>query len=87
VNFAIRTAGACDLGTLRELFRRASLSNEGDRGHLLAHPESLLLSDDAIRQGRTRVAATSDGEIVGFASWLVNENTIELETFLSSRDG
>jgi len=33
------------------------------------------------------VAATSDGEIVGFASWLVNENTIELETFLSSRDG
>jgi len=79
VTFAIRTAVASDVEALRGLFRRASLSNEGDRVHLLAHPESLVLSDDAVRQGRTRVAVESEVEVVGFASWLVKHNAIELE--------
>jgi GNAT superfamily N-acetyltransferase len=64
---------------LNDLFRRASLSNEGDRDYLLAHPEALVLSGDGIRQGRTRVAVGRENEIVGFASWLVVDGVIELE--------
>ncbi|MDR3648980.1 MAG: GNAT family N-acetyltransferase [Acidimicrobiales bacterium] len=79
MTFAIRTAVPSDVEALRGLFRRASLSNEGDRLHLLSHPESLVFSDDAVRQGRTRVAVESEGDIVGFASWVVNDNAIELE--------
>lgn len=76
----IRTAVLSDLEALSGVFRRASLSNEGDRDHLLAHPDSLVLSDRGIRQGRTRVAIEPDGaEIVGFASWLVKDQVIELE--------
>jgi hypothetical protein len=52
----IRTAVVADLDVLRGLFRRASLSNEGDRDHLVAHPDMLVLSDKGIRQERTRVA-------------------------------
>ncbi len=38
-----------------------------------------MLSDDAVRQGRTRLAVESEGDIVGFASWVVNGHAIELE--------
>ena len=77
---AIRTAVLSDMESLRAIFRNASLSNEGDRDHLLAHPEALVLSDAGVRQGRTRVATAPDSdEAVGFASWLVNDEIIELE--------
>lgn len=80
VNVAIRNAVVADMQSLSGVFRRASLSNEGDRDHLLAHPESLVLSDTGIRQGRTRVALEPEsGEILGFASWLVKDGVIELE--------
>ena len=75
----IRTAVVADLEVLRRLFRRASLSNEGDRDHLLAHPDLLVLSDEGIRHERTRVAVEPGDGIVGFASWLVDGDTIELE--------
>jgi GNAT superfamily N-acetyltransferase len=48
------------------LFRRSSLSNPGDRAALLAHPEALELAGTAVSEGRTRVACTADGMIVGF---------------------
>jgi GNAT superfamily N-acetyltransferase len=67
----IRTAVADDLPSLRGLFRRSSLSNQGDRANLLAHPEVLELPDDGVLAGRTRVAVASDGEIVGFATTVV----------------
>jgi GNAT superfamily N-acetyltransferase len=54
---------------LRDVFRRSSLSNDGDRMNLLAHPDALELSDLAVREGRTR-AALADGRIVGFATGL-----------------
>ena len=79
MNVSIRPAVLDDMEELSALFRRASLSNEGDRGYLLAHPEALVLSDNGIRQGRTRVAVEPDNEIVGFASWLVVDGVIELE--------
>jgi GNAT superfamily N-acetyltransferase len=78
VNVLIRSAVIDDMEPMRGVFRRASLSNDGDRGHLLAHPEALVLSDTGIRQGRTRVAVDSEDKIVGFASWLVTDGVIEL---------
>ena len=63
---------------LRDVFRRSSLSNDGDRPNLLAHPDVLELSDLAVREGRTR-AAVADGGIVGFATWLSAGDVFELE--------
>jgi hypothetical protein len=54
--FLIRAAGPSDMTALRDVFRRSSLSNEGDRRNLLAHPDVLELSDLAVTQGRTRAA-------------------------------
>src|SRR5271167_1711303 len=62
----IRTGSVTDLPTLRDLFRRSSLSNDGDRDALLAHPEALELADDAIIEGRTRVAVGRDETVLGF---------------------
>jgi N-acetylglutamate synthase-like GNAT family acetyltransferase len=54
---------------LQDLFRRASLSNEGDRGALLDHPEHLILPEAPVLAGRTRVAERMpDGQVVGFAT-------------------
>ena len=58
---------ADDHETLSRIYRDASLSNEGDRPALLARPEVLVLSEDLIGRGHTRVA-TVDGTIAGFAS-------------------
>jgi GNAT superfamily N-acetyltransferase len=74
----IRDAGAGDLTRLGEVFRSASLSNDGDRVNLLAHPEVLEFAGDGVREGRTRVAV-ADGQIVGFASWLEVADAIEIE--------
>jgi len=67
-----------DMSMLRDVFRRSSLSDDGDRGKLLAHPDALELSDLAVTQGRTRVAV-ADGAIAGFATWLGAGNAIEIE--------
>jgi len=74
----IRDAVPRDMTALRDVFRRSSLSNDGDRPNLLAHPEVLELPDRAVREGRTR-AAVADGEIVGFASWLGARDAVEIE--------
>ena len=76
--FVIRAAVPGDMSALRDVFRRASLSNHGDRANLLAHPDVLELSDLAVREGRTR-AAVADGRIVGFATWLGAGNVVEIE--------
>jgi GNAT superfamily N-acetyltransferase len=79
VAVTIRGAVPGDLEALREVFRRASLSNAGDRATLLAHPEVLVWSGDAVDEGRTRVAVDEDGTIVGFASTLQLEGSLEVE--------
>jgi GNAT superfamily N-acetyltransferase len=76
--FAIRDARPEDMSALREVFRRSSLSNEGDRMTLLAHPDALELPDLAVKEGRTRTAV-ADGRIIGFATWLSAGNAIEIE--------
>ena len=68
----IRVAALDDMPALREVFRRSSLSNDGDRDVLLAHPEALQFAALAVDEGRTRVAVTED-RLVGFATLLGSE--------------
>jgi N-acetylglutamate synthase-like GNAT family acetyltransferase len=75
---SVRTAHRGDLDDLAEIFRAASLSNEGDRENLLAHPEFLDLSDNAVVEGRVRLAAI-DGRTVGFATSARDGTQVELE--------
>ena len=75
---SIRTAGPEDLDDLTEIFRCASLSHEGDRNNLLAHPEFLQLNDRAIIEQRVRLAAI-DGRTVGFATSARSGTNVELE--------
>lgn len=63
-----RLATDADLAVLRDLFRRASLSNENDRANLLATPEALHWAGDGIAEGRTRVVVDVGGSILGFAT-------------------
>lgn len=67
------------MGALRGVFLRSSLSNENDRGHLLEHPEWLVLSDKGIQEGRMRVAVGEDDAVVGFATYLIADGVVELE--------
>ncbi len=83
--FEIRDAIAGDIAVLRQVFRRSSLSNDGDRAKLLAHPEILELSDLAVTQGRIR-AAVSEGIIAGFAAWLPRGDAVELEDLFVDPD-
>jgi GNAT superfamily N-acetyltransferase len=75
----IRQAVAADLEAVREVFRRASLSNAGDRPALLAHPEVLVMAGDPLEQGRTRVAVDVHGAVAGFATTLLTDGALELE--------
>jgi len=68
----IRVAVRDDMLALRDVYRRSSLSNDGDRDVLLAHPEALELSALAVDEGRMRVAV-ADRRIVGFATLLGSE--------------
>jgi GNAT superfamily N-acetyltransferase len=64
----IREASIDDYSAMARIFRRASLSNPGDREALLAHPDALHLSEELIRGGRARLAMLANGTIIGFAS-------------------
>jgi GNAT superfamily N-acetyltransferase len=79
------------LGTLHDLraaagvYRRASLSNAGDRDNLLAHPEYLILGPEGLAEGRTYVAE-EDGSVVGFATWALADGVVELEDLFVDPD-
>ena len=74
----IRLGTSADLPAATEVYRRASLSNAGDRDNLLAHPEHLILGPAGLAEGRTLVAV-QDGSLVGFATWAQTAGTMELE--------
>ena len=74
----IRLGVLADLPAATEVYRSASLSNAGDRDNLLAHPEHLILRPEGLAEGRTYVAE-EDGSLVGFATWIEADGTIELE--------
>jgi len=74
----IRIGAPSDYPAAAAVYRRASLSNAGDRAELLAHPEHLILAPEALAEGRTYVAE-NDGPVVGFATWLEAGDVVELE--------
>jgi GNAT superfamily N-acetyltransferase len=76
--FVIRDAMPADLAALRDVYRRASLSNEGDRETLLANPDALEFPGLGGDGRRTRVA-TADGRIAGFATSVPAGDVIELD--------
>jgi len=75
----IRDASPEDLMALRDIFRRSSLSNQGDRSDLLANLDALEFSLPAEADGRPRVAIAEGGRIVGFATPVIVREAIELE--------
>jgi ribosomal protein S18 acetylase RimI-like enzyme len=78
VAFAIRSSRPDDLERLRCIYRSASLSNAGDRQALLDHPQFLELPESSVVEGRTRVAQSASGEVVGFATVEVSATEAEL---------
>jgi GNAT superfamily N-acetyltransferase len=83
----VRSAVAGDLPALRRIFRRASLSNAGDRDVLLAHPDALELPDGGVADGRTPVAVAADGTVVGFITGLaLGGSALELEDMFVDPD-
>src|ERR1700685_2092500 len=74
----IRIGLPADLPAALDVYRSASLSNAGDRDHLLAHPGYLILGPHGLAEGRTHVAE-QDGSLVGFATWAQAGRVFELE--------
>ena len=69
------------------MFRRASLSNAGDRDNLLAHPEFLVLGPEGLAEGRTYVyVAEEDGPVLGFATWAEAGGGIDLDDLFVDPD-
>ena len=86
VHYSTRLATEDDLGVLRDLFRRSSLSNQYDRANLLASREALQWAGDGIAQRRTRVAVDGDGSILGFATAVEMGGGQELEDLFVDPD-
>jgi GNAT superfamily N-acetyltransferase len=78
VTFEIRDAEPADLAAVQDVYRRASLSNEGDRMNLLANPDALEFPGLGGDDRRTRVA-TAVGRIAGFATSVLAGDVIELD--------
>jgi GNAT superfamily N-acetyltransferase len=74
----IRAAVEGDMEALQALYVASSMSNEGDRANMLAHPEALEFRGDGVRQGRTRVAV-EHGEIVGFSTYALEAGLMDVE--------
>ena len=85
MEWTIRDATIEDRVAINDVFRRASLSNEGDRALLLAHPEVLELTEAELAAGRTRVAVI-DGRIVGFARVTAHPGWLELDDLFVDPD-
>jgi N-acetylglutamate synthase-like GNAT family acetyltransferase len=63
----IRDARLEEREALRELHRSSSLVWEADRANLEARPELFGVAEEAIAEGRIRVATGGDGELLGFS--------------------
>ena len=75
----VRRGVPADLDALREVFRRASLSNSGDRAVLLSNPQALVWPGESLADGPTRVAVEDDGTISGFATTVPIDGALELQ--------
>jgi GNAT superfamily N-acetyltransferase len=81
----IRLGTLADQPAAARVYRRASLSNAGDRDNLLAHPEYLILGPEGLAEGRMYVAE-EDGSVVGFATWARADGVTELEDLFVDPD-
>jgi GNAT superfamily N-acetyltransferase len=79
VTLLIRDSVSADLDALRDVYRRSSLSNDGDRASLLANPDALEFPGPATGDGHTRVAVAAGGRVVGFATTLISGDAAELD--------
>jgi len=86
MSVAIRDAVLADMTMLQDVFRRSSLSNADDRANILAHPEVLEYSDEWVRRGCTRVATDDGRRILGFATAVPIDDTLELEDLFVDPD-
>ena len=84
--FGVRDRADADLVALRDVFRRASLSNDEDRAVLLANADALVWPDTKRPGRRTRVATDADGQIVGFATTTSTRDALELEDLFVDPD-
>jgi GNAT superfamily N-acetyltransferase len=84
--FVIRDAAPADVAVLRQVYRRASLSNEGGRATLLSNPDVLEFPGLGGDDRRTRVAVAADGRIAGFATSLPAGDVIELDDLFVDPD-
>jgi GNAT superfamily N-acetyltransferase len=82
---ATRLATSDDLPAVRAVYRRASMSNEGDRPLLEAHPELLELDEHDFHVGRT-VVALDGASVVGFATVSHALGFFELEALFVDPD-
>jgi N-acetylglutamate synthase-like GNAT family acetyltransferase len=81
----VRAATSDDLPAVRAVYRRASMSNEGDRPLLDAHPELLELDEHDFQLGRT-VVALDDANVVGFATVSHAPDFFELDSLFVDPD-
>ena len=82
----LRTAVADDLPVLRDIYRRASLSNTDDAAALLARPHFLVLPEAEVLAGRTRLAVDEDGAVRGFATTIGSGPVRELDDLFVDPD-
>lgn len=81
----VRWASLGDVPALKAVYRRASLSNEGDLPLYVAHPELLDWPSDGAEEGRTRVAVADD-RVIGFATLSYASHGAELEDMFVDPD-
>jgi N-acetylglutamate synthase-like GNAT family acetyltransferase len=84
--FFLRDATRDDLPRLQEIFRRASLSNEGERAVLIEHPEALVFALTSKLGARVRVATVEPDLIVGFATTVPEHGFLELVDLFTDPD-
>lgn len=82
----VRTATHADVAVLQEVYRRASLSNDGDRAVLLGSPDALVWDGAEIAAGRTLLAEDADGRILGFATAVPYGDGLELDDLFVDPD-
>jgi GNAT superfamily N-acetyltransferase len=72
---------------MQEIYRAASLSNEGDRAELLAHPHFLILGPELAASGRAVVVTADDAGPIAFASHRPSSDTVtELDDLFTHPD-
>lgn len=86
MDFLLRDATSDDLPRLQEIFRRSSLSNEGDRPALVDHPEALVYTATSFTAGRARVATVRPDLIAGFATTITGRGFLELVDLFTDPD-